>query len=107
MKDYIYHPNDTHPDLAGVVSYSGNINTSAMSAVLMANDLLTGPFTGAVSRIGGASGGRDLSEFIWEYVVDVSDTAIEAVYKLELRITHATGKIETIPANMTVKVGDT
>jgi len=106
MSEHTYALNDGYPNLQGVVSYKGSVDTLTMTGVLWANNLDSGPFTGAIGHIGGSSEDPSSSTFYWDFLVDPSMTAAEGVYKLCLKLTHSNGSIETVDANLTVKVVD-
>jgi len=106
MTTRTYALNDAYPNLQGIVTYKGSVDTATMTGVLWANNSNSGAFTGPIGNIGGDSENVSSSTFYWDFVVDASMTAEEGVYKLCLKLTHSNGSIETVDANLTIKVTD-
>jgi len=106
MSTHTYQLDDAYPNIQGVVTYAGSVDTATMTGVLWASDSSNGPFTGTIARIGGDSENVSSSTFYWDFIVDAAMTAEVGVYKLCLKLTHSNGSIETVDANLTIKVTD-
>jgi len=104
MSLFIYKVDDTYPDIRGVITYKGDVDTNGMAVSLLANGSNSGPFTGPVVRYDGASNNPNFSTFHWYYYILPSDTTVEGEYVLELDVIHADGSKETINADVTVTV---
>ena len=103
MNHPVYPVGDTYPNLEGILSYAGPVNTKDMTAVLKVGSTESGaPFTGPVTRVSGDSLHAASSTFRWVYDVKSSDTTVEASYDIKLKITHADGSIETVDATTVV-----
>jgi len=102
MSAFKYSVNDAYPDLKGVLSYAGAIDTETMTVSMVANGQASGPFTGPVTRQGGVSLDANLSTFEWFFDVQSSDTSVLGSYKLCLKATHVDGSVETIVATTVV-----
>ena len=106
MSTQTYVLNDAYPNIQGIVTYAGSVDTATMTGELWANNSDSGPFTGGISNLGGDSENVSSSTFYWSFIVDAAMTAEEGVYKLCLKLTHSNGSIETVDANLTTKVVD-
>jgi len=104
MTTFTYKAGDSYPGIKGVISYDGEVDTDGMTARFLANGNNTGPFTATVTREGGDSMNPSFSTFEWSYNVESTDTLV-GTYDIELVITHASGEIETINGNVTIRVG--
>jgi len=100
-----YEVGDTYPDIEGVLSYAGSVDTLLLSASFEANGNSSGAFTGDVTRVGGASEQLTTSTFEWLFSVDSGDTVKAGTFRICLKVIHGDGSIETVPLGR-VKVED-
>ena len=102
-----YKVGDSYPNLRGILTYRGSVDTANMTVELIANNNASGAFSGVATRSGGNSESADRSTFEWTFDVTSTDTAAVGEFVIELKITHASTEIETIHSNLTVEVIET